>query len=182
MISLSSGGTETPLWTHQVINLSYFTRALNWDCYHEMIVYNIATISKGKLQITASYKVVAFRIISGRRIVETVTPPLSRLPWRLRIKLQTGEGSGEQGMARCWERSPPTSVAQVQIPASTPYLGWVYCWFSPLLERFFSGDSGFPLSESNISKFQFDQESGRRRTALCGCATLFILFIYYLNG
>ena len=155
--------------------IRYFTRALNWDCYHEMIVYNITTISKGKLQITASHKVVAFRIISGRRIVETVTPPRSRLPWRLRKKLQTGEGSGEQGMAQCWERSPPTSVARVQIPASTPYLGWVCCWFSPLLERFFSGDSDFPLtSETNISKFQFDQESGRRRTALCGCATLFI--------
>ena len=175
MISVSSGGTETPLWSHQVMHLGYFTRALNWDCYHEMIVYNITTISKGKLQITASNKVVAFRIISGRRIVETVTPPLPHLPWWLRKKLQTGEGSGEQGMAQCWERSPPTSVARVQIPASTPYLGWVCCWFSPLLERFFSGDSDFPLtSETNISKFQFDQESGRRRTALCGCATLFI--------
>ena len=33
-------------------------------------------------------------------------------------------------------------------------------------ERFFSGsDSGFPLSSNtNISKFQFDQESGRRTT------------------
>ena len=66
-----------------------------------MIVYNITAISKGNLQITASYKVVAFRIISGRRIVETMTPPLSRLPWRLRIKLQTVEGSGEQGVAQC---------------------------------------------------------------------------------
>ena len=131
------------LWTGTII--------MKWS-------YNITTIAKGNLQIPASHKIVAFRIISGRRIVETVTPPLCRLPWRLRIKLQTAEGSGEQGMAQCWERSPPTSVAQVQIPPSTPYLGWVYCWFSPLLERFFSGQSGFPLSsETNISKFQFDQ-------------------------
>ena len=34
-------------------------------------------------------------------------------------------------------------------------------------ERFFSGYSGFPLSsKNNISKFQFDQESGRRITTL----------------
>ena len=32
----------------------------------------------------------------------------------------------------------------------------------PCSERFFSGYSGFPLSsKTNISKFQFDQESGR---------------------
>ena len=35
----------------------------------------------------------------------------------------------------------------------------------PCSERFFSGYSGFPLSsKTNTSKFQFDQESGRRRT------------------
>ena len=181
MISVSSGCTETSLWSHKVINLGYFTRALNWDSYHEMIVYNITTISKGNLQITASYKVVAFRIISGRRIVETMTPPLSRLPWRLRIKLQTVEGSGEQGVAQCWERSPPASAARVQIPASTPYFGWVCCWFSTLLERFFSRDSGFPLSsETNISKFQFDQESGRRRTTLWMCYLQIIIYFIYL--
>ena len=32
----------------------------------------------------------------------------------------------------------------------------------PCFEKFFSGYSGFPLSsKTNISKFQFDQESGR---------------------
>ena len=37
-------------------------------------------------------------------------------------------------------------------------------------ERFFSGYSGFPLSpKTNISKFQFDQESGRRRTTSWMC-------------
>ena len=29
----------------------------------------------------------------------------------------------EQGMAQWWERSPPTNVARVQIPVSTPYVG-----------------------------------------------------------
>ena len=36
-----------------------------------------------------------------------------------------------------WEHSPPTNVARVQIPASTPYVGWVCCWFSPLLQEVF---------------------------------------------
>ena len=40
----------------------------------------------------------------------------------------------------------------------------------PCSERFFSGYSGFPLtSKTNISKFQFDQKSGRRRTTLWMC-------------
>ena len=44
---------------------------------------------------------------------------------------------GEQGMAQWWERSPPTNVARVRILASTPFVGWVCCWFSPLLREVF---------------------------------------------
>ena len=74
---------------------------------------------------------------------------------------------GEQGMAQWWERSPPTNVARVQIPASTPYVGWVCCWFSPLLREVFLRVLRFSLSsKTNISKFQLDQKSGRRRTTL----------------
>ena len=40
-------------------------------------------------------------------------------------------------VAQWWERSPPTNVARVQIPASTPCVGWVCCWFSPLLREVF---------------------------------------------
>jgi len=36
----------------------------------------------------------------------------------------------------------------------------------PCSKRFFSGYSGFPLSKTNTSKFQYDQESGRQRTFL----------------
>ena len=46
---------------------------------------------------------------------------------------------------------------------------WVEFVVGSLLcsERFFSGYSGFPLSsKTNISKFKFDQESGRRRTTM----------------
>ena len=46
-------------------------------------------------------------------------------------------------------------------------------------ERFFSGYSGFPLSpKTNISKFQFDQESGRRRTTLWMCYLQIIIYWY----
>ena len=38
-----------------------------------------------------------------------------------------------------WERSPPTNVARVQLPELTPYVGWVCCWFSPLLLAWVSG-------------------------------------------
>ena len=51
-------------------------------------------------------------------------------------------------------------------------------------ERFFSGSSGFPLSsKTNISKYLFDQESGRRRTTLWMCYLQIIIYllIYLLN-
>ena len=66
---------------------------------------------------------------------------------------------------------------------------WVEFVIGSLLcsERFSSGYSGFPLSSKtncNISKFQFDQESGRRRTTLWMCYLQIIinLFIYYENS
>ena len=40
-------------------------------------------------------------------------------------------------VAQWWEHSPPTNVARVRMLASTPYVGWVCCWFSPLLREVF---------------------------------------------
>ena len=49
----------------------------------------------------------------------------------------------------------------------------------PCSERFFSGYSGFPLSlKTNISKFQFDQESGRRRTTLWMCYLQIVIYLF----
>ena len=46
-------------------------------------------------------------------------------------------------------------------------------------EKFFSGYYGFPLSsKTNISKFQFDQESGRRRTTLWMCYLQIIIYLF----
>ena len=69
-----------------------------------------------------------------------------------------------------WEHSPPTSVAQVQISASTTYVGWVRYWFSLLLQEVFLWALGFPspqkptFSNSNLTR-KVDKEP------LCGCAT-----------
>ena len=66
---------------------------------------------------------------------------------------------GEQGMAQWWERSPPTNVARVQLPELTPYVGWVCCWFSPLLQEVFLRVLWFsPPLKYQHSKFQFDLE------------------------
>ena len=51
----------------------------------------------------------------------------------------------------------------------------------PCSEKFFSGYSGFPLSsKTNIFKFQFDQESGRRRTTMWMCYLQIVLLVVYL--
>ena len=48
-------------------------------------------------------------------------------------------------------------------------------------ERFFSGYSCFPLSsKTNISKFQFDQEPGRRRTTMWMCYLQIVMIFIYL--
>ena len=70
-------------------------------------------------------------------------------------------------VAQWWEHSPATNVAQVQIPASNHMWAKFVVGSLPCSERFFSAYSGFPFSSKiNISKFQFDQESGRRRITM----------------
>ena len=60
---------------------------------------------------------------------------------------------------------------------------WVKFVVGSLLcsKRFFSGYSGFLLSsKTNIFKFQFDQESGRRRTTLWMCYLQIVIYIIYI--
>ena len=54
----------------------------------------------------------------------------------------------------------------------------------PCSERFFPGYSGFPLSlKTNIFKFHFDQESGRRRTTMWMCyLQIVIYFIFNMSA
>ena len=111
-------------------------------------------------------------MFSHRACLELCLPLLSGLLQFLR----------EQAMAQWWEHSPPTNVALVHIPASTPYVGWVCCWFSPLLREVFLRVLQFPISsKTNIYKFQFDQESGRRRTTLCTTSkSLFVIYLLFM--
>ena len=50
----------------------------------------------------------------------------------------------------------------------------------PCTDRFSSGYSGFPLSsKTNTCKFQFDQESGRRRTTKWMCYLQIVIYLFY---
>ena len=77
----------------------------------------------------------------------------------------------EHWMAQWWEHSPPTNVAWVQILAMMPYVGWVCCWFSPLLWEVFLWVLQFsPLLKNQHFQIPiFDQGSGRRRKTLWMC-------------
>ena len=67
--------------------------------------------------------------------------------------------SCEARVAQWWEHSPPTKLAGVQILASTPYVGWVCCWFSPSLREDFLGvPRFFPLLKNQ--HFQILIQSG----------------------
>lgn len=70
----------------------------------------------------------------------------------------------EARVAQWWDRSPPTSVAQVRFRTQRYRWAEFACWFSPCSETFLLGYSSFPLSsKTNISKFKFDSESEHHR-------------------
>ena len=75
-------------------------------------------------------------------------------------------------VAQWWEHSPPINVARVQILASTPYVGWVCCWFSPLFQEVFPWVFRIsPPLKTKHFQIPIDQESGWWRTTNSGCAT-----------
>ena len=84
--------------------------------------------------------------------------PLITMPRRKGPRVHK-DGPGARALA-CHQ------CARVPMLAWTPYMGWLCCWsFFYGSKRFFSGYSGFSLSsKTSISKFQFHQVSGRRRT------------------
>ena len=62
-------------------------------------------------------------------------------------------------MAQWWEHLLPTNGARTRTSASMPYVGWVCCWFSPLLEEIFLRLLRFPPLLKNLH-FQFPIRSG----------------------
>ena len=111
-------------------------------------------------------------MFSHRACLELCLPLLSGLLQFLR----------EQAMAQWWEHSPPTSVAGFTSLRRRHM--WVEFVVGSLLcsERFFCGYSSFPVSSKpNIYKFQFDQESGGRRTTLCTTSkSLFVIYLLFM--
>ena len=68
-------------------------------------------------------------------------------------------------VAQWWEHSPPTSVTRARILASTPYVGWVCCWFSPLLWEVFLRVLQFsPFLKNQHSAEHFQIPIRRSRT------------------
>ena len=68
---------------------------------------------------------------------------------------------------------PSTNVARL------PCVGWVCCWLSLLLWEVFRRVRGILLPlKTDISKFQFDQESGRRRTTLWMCYLQIVIYFH----
>ena len=81
----------------------------------------------------------------------------------LNVSFEFNNHLEKQGMVQWWEHWPPINVARVQIPASTPYVGWVCCWFSPLLwEIFLQVLRFFPLLKNQ--HFQIPIWPGFRKT------------------
>ena len=59
------------------------------------------------------------------------------------------------------------AMARVRFPDPASYVGGVCCWFSSLLEGFFSEYSDFPSStKTNIPRFQFELETVPERATL----------------
>lgn len=77
--------------------------------------------------------------------------PLLCTKWDTLKKKMVFVGEQRWCLLPMWPRFEP--------PSSTPYMGLIFCWFSPLpeSERLFSRYSGFPLFlETNTSKCKFD--------------------------
>ena len=70
-------------------------------------------------------------------------------------------------MVQSWEHSPPTCVALVEILASVPYVGWVWCWFLPSPW----GSPVFPSPHKPTFPTSNSTRNGRQRTTRWMCQT-----------
>ena len=64
-----------------------------------------------------------------------------------------------EGIMQCLEHLPPTNVARIQFPASTPYASQLSLLLVPILcSKSFSPGTPFfsPSTKTNTSKFQFN--------------------------
>jgi len=123
---------------------------------------------------------------SFKEAVKTLSWPLGRdLQYSLFLNQFVVGSLGSKGGGGAVMRAlASTNVARVQIPSSTPYVGWVCCWFSPLLREVFLRVLRFsPLLKNQ--HFQIPIRPGIRWTKNhyvyvlpANRYFLFILFIY----
>ena len=84
----------------------------------------------------------------------------------------------EQGWCQWWEHLPLTNVIEVQTQVWTTHVGWVCCWFSPLLWKVCLGYmySSFPLSSKiNIFPNSNLTTNDSQRTIICRGSSLLTL-------
>ena len=87
-------------------------------------------------------------------------------------------------MSQWWEHSPPTNVSWVRIPDPASYVGWVCCWFFPLLRGFSPGSPVFlPPQKPTLQIPTRSGISGRIATLwMYHCKFLFIIYLFiYLS-
>ena len=90
---------------------------------------------------------------------------------------------GKQGMEQWWERLPLTNVTRVQISASTPYLGWVFCWLSSSLREVFRHVLKFsPLSKKQHFQIPCNStRNGKRKTFMWMCYPWIVTFLFIVS-
>ena len=72
------------------------------------------------------------------------------------LKNDTDKGQllKDAGMAQWWEHLPPIVVVRVRFLVVVSRVGWLCWWLLSLLQRFYSGSSGFPpTTKTNILNF-----------------------------
>ena len=117
-------------------------------------------------------------------------PPITPSQTHQLIKaIPSCKATGLDGVSTRLEQGWCTSGESTYLPPMWPgfksrrrHHMWVEFVFGslPCSERFFSGYSDFPLSsKTNISKFQFDQESGRWRTTMWMCYLQIVIHLCY---
>ena len=127
--------------------------------HSEVDLWNVSrTMTGGRRKLDSYVSLRSWRFFFsfwGRGGGESFVVPLGSKGWR---------GGESARLPPMWSGSNPG------VDAIYGNVGWVCCWFSPPLGEVFLRAFRFPLSSKiNISKFQFDQESGRRRTTLWMC-------------
>ena len=127
--------TKCPPSTHPHLNTNNTVKqkGIFMDCIIISIGLKICWVTV--TWMTAWVSSILFKItLPGDQIALEVTAKQWMFPFFCPMNSESEEGARVVGW---WEHSPSTNVVRVHIPALMPLIGWVCCWFSPLLWTFF---------------------------------------------